>query len=72
MQAMTALVASGMGVALAIAPPGIRDTPDAVFRPLAGAAIPVWSLALAWRRDGELSPTVLAFLATAREALNGD
>ncbi len=72
MQAMTALVASGMGVALAIAPPGIRDTPDAVFRPLAGAASPVWSLALTWRRGGELSPTVLAFLATAREALNGD
>ncbi len=72
MQVMTALVASGMGVALVIAPPGIRDTPDAVFRPLAGVDVPVWSLALAWRRASDLTPTVHAFLATASETLSGD
>lgn len=71
MQAMTALVASGIGVALVIAPLGIRDTPDAVFRPLAGADVPAWSLALAWRRANDLAPTVRAFLAAADDVLNG-
>lgn len=70
MQAITALVAGGLGVALVIAPPGLRMAPDVVVRPLDGADIPIWRTALAWRREREVAPVVRAFL-TASEPVVG-
>lgn len=65
MLAITALVASGMGVALVIASPGLRETPGIVFQPLLGDDIPVWRLALAWRRERETAPAIRAFLTAS-------
>lgn len=65
MHAITALVAGGLGVALVIAPPGLRDAPGVVFRPVTGDNTPVWRLALAWRREREMTPAVRAFLTSS-------
>lgn len=65
MQAITGLVASGIGIALVIASPGLRGAPGVVFQPLLGDNVPVWSLALAWRREREVAPAVRAFLTSA-------
>lgn len=69
MQTITALVASGMGVALVIASPGLRAAPGVAIRPLAGHDIPVWQIALAWRSEPNPPPTIRAFVAMA-EALS--
>lgn len=65
MQVITALVTSGIGIALVIASPGLRETPGIAFQPLFGDTIPVWRLALAWRQDQEAPPAVRAFLTSA-------
>ncbi len=65
MQAITALVASGLGVALVIASPGLPALPGVTLRPLAGRDIPTWRIALAWRREPDPAPAVRAFVAVS-------
>jgi len=71
MQAITALVASGLGVALVIASPWLSTLPGVALRPLAGRDIPTWRIALAWRREPVPAPAVRAFVAVS-EALTTD
>jgi DNA-binding transcriptional LysR family regulator len=65
MQTIVGMVAGGVGVALVIAPEDYRSAGDVVFKPLAGQGIPTWDMALTWRADGEIAPTVRALLAVS-------